>query len=251
MKLLGRVLPIVLLIAWVTGCAPTGKTLRISGEDESIGAFLMPVKDVFEEESGGVALDIVRCRPGAELSQLVRGEVDAVVSTHSLDELLRAAADEQVPINSSILQSVEVGKNDTVVLLNRNNPVTHLTKKQLQGIFSGRVTNWKQLHGANRGIVVVWNVAPTADNETFIREILGEEKFAPKLHQVYSYEELRKSVAEIPEAIGFAPSVFAAASVHVPKSPKVSSPVIVVTVGTPSRQVNSLTEILKDMSLLQ
>lgn len=251
MKQLGRVFVIVSVLVWITGCAPTSKTLRISGEDASISSFLMPVKDTFEEESGGVVLDIVRSRLGAELAQLLRGEVDAVVSVHSLDELLRAAADEHVPINPSLLQSIEVGKSDTVILLNRKNTVEKLTRKQLKGIFAGRITNWKQLHGVNHEIVVVWNIAPTTDNDTFIRDILGEEMFAPKLHPVYSYEEVRKLVAEIPEAIGVAPSVYAAASVNVPISPKVSSPVIVVTIGTPSRQVSKLTEILKDMALLQ
>jgi phosphate transport system substrate-binding protein len=210
----------------------------------------MPAKDAFEDESGGVVLDIIRSRPGAQLAQLLRGEVDAVVSVHSLNHLLRAAADENVPIDASILKSVAVGMCDTVLLLNRKNTVTQLTGKQLKGIFSGKITNWKQLNGLNREIVVIWNVAPTADNDTFIRGILDEEKFEPKLYPVYSYEEVRKLTAEIPEAIGIAPSVYAAASVTVPKSPKVSAPAIVVTKGTPSQQVSNLTEILKDMSLL-
>lgn len=253
MKQLGRLLAIALIL-WITGCAPRAvpgtKSLRISGEDESISSLLMPVKEVFEDESGGVLLDIVRSRPGVQLAQLLRGEVDAVVSAHSLNHLLRAAADEQVPIDPSVLKSVDVGMCETVLLLNRKNTVTHLTGKQLKGIFSGKINNWKQLNGLNREIVVVWNVAPTADNEPFIRDILGEEKFAPKLHPVYSYEEVRKLTAEIPEAIGIAPSVYAAANVTVPKSPKASTPAILITRGAPSQQVSSLAEILKDMSVL-
>jgi len=253
MKHLGRLLTIALIV-WITGCAsgavPGTKSLRISGEDESISSLLMPVKGAFEDESGGVVLEIVRSRPGAQLAQLLRGEVDAVVSAHSLKHLLRAAAEEQVPVDPSILQSVDVGMCDTVLLLNRKNTVTQLTGKQLKGIFSGKITNWKQLNGLNREIVVVWNIAPTADNDPFIKDVLGGEKFAPRLHPVYSYEEVRKLTAEIPEAIGIAPSVYAAASVTVPKFPKVSAPAIVVTKGAPSQQVSSLTEILKEMSLL-
>lgn len=249
MKHLGRLLAVALLV-WMTGCAPGAKSLRISGADEAISNLLIPVKEAFEDESGGVRLDIVRSRPGVLLAQLLRGEVDAVVSVHSLNYLLRAAADEHVPIDPSILQSADVGMCDTVLLLNRKNPVTQLTGKQLKGIFTGKITNWKQLNGPNREIIVVMNVAPTADNDPFIKDILGEEKFTSRLHPVYSYEEVRKITAEIPEAIGIAPSVYAAANVTVPKFPKVSVPAIVVTRGVPSRQVSSLTEILKDMSQL-
>lgn len=246
------------VLAGITGCAPAGKAVRgsnsavrISGEDASISSFLMPVKDIFEEENSGVVLDIVHSRHGAELAQLVRGEVDAVISTHSLDDLLHSAAAEQVPVDPTMLQSVEVGRNDTVVLLNNKNSVKKLTKKELKGIFNGSIHNWKQLNGANRGIVVVWNVAPTTDQDAFVKEILDGEKFVPKAVTVYTYEEVRKLVAELPEAIGVAPSVYAAASVNVPNSPKVSSPVILVTKGAPSRQVSSLMEILKEMALLQ
>lgn len=251
MKYLVKFLAVVVLFASVAGCAQQHKALRVSGEDDSISSFLLPVKETFEEENGGVVLDIVRSRSGGQLAQLMRGEVDAIVTVHSLDYLLRAAAAEQRPVDPSQLQSVEVGRNNTVVLLNRKNVLTKLTRAQLKGIFSGKTINWKQLHGNNRAIVVVLNIAPTADNDTFIRDILGKETFAAKLYQVYSYEEVRKMVAETPEAIGVVPSVYASANVNVPTSPEISSPAIVITRGAPSRQVNSLTEILKDMALLQ
>lgn len=239
------------LLAISAGCASPARTLRVSGEDASVSGFLTPARETFEEESGGVRLDILRSRPGIVLSQLVRGEVDAVVSVHSLDELLRAAAEEQVRIDPSLLQSVDVGRSDTAILLNRRNPVSRLTRGQLKGIFSGRIGNWKQLHGFSRGIVVVWNMAPAAADDPFVREILGGEKFAPKVRPVYSYDEVRKLVAEIPDAIGIVPSAYASASVSLPVVPKLSSPVIVVTRGKPSPQVSSLTSILRDIALLQ
>jgi phosphate transport system substrate-binding protein len=231
--------------------ADRDNTVRVCGEDASINGFLLPVKDSFEEENGGVKLDIVWSRPGSELAQLLRGEVDAVISAHSLEQLLRAAADEQVPIDSSRLQSMEVGRNSTVVMLNRKNAIAKLTKKQLKGILTGRITNWKQLHGADRAIVVVCNKSPTADDDAFIRGILGEERLAAQLQPVYSYEAVRKLVAATPEAIGVIPSVYASSNVAVPDAPKISSPVIVVTNGAPSRQVTRLTQILKEMELLQ
>lgn len=251
MKQFGKFPVLLLLLVVTAGCTSSVKSLRVSGEDAAISGFLMPAKEAFEEENDGVTLDIVHSRPGAELAELEGGEVDAVVSVHPLADLVRAAAEEKVVIDPSRLQSIEVGKNDTVILLNRKNSVKKLTRKQLKGILSGRITNWKQLHGAQRGIVVIWNEASAAENELFIREILGEEKFAPKLHPVASYEQVRKLVMEMPGAIGVTPSVYIGASVNVPKAPRTSSPVIVVTKGAPTATVRKLTEILKDMELLQ
>ena len=36
-----------------------------------------------------------------------------------------------------------------VVIINKKNPVTNLTTKQVQDIFSGKVTNWRQIGGQN------------------------------------------------------------------------------------------------------
>jgi phosphate transport system substrate-binding protein len=165
--------------------------------------------------------------------------------------LIRAAAEEKVTVDPARLNTVEVGKNDSITFLNKKNNIKKLTRKQLKGIFSGKITNWKQLHGDNRAIVVVWNQLAAAENEIFIRDILGDEPFAPKLLPVYTYEEVRKMVMETPGAIGVAPSGYIVSGLNVPTAPRVSSPVIVVTKGEPSPWVKNLTDLLKDMAFLQ
>lgn len=228
-----------------------GDVLRIGGEDAAISGFVLPVKETFESEHSGVTLEIVRSWAGSELVDLEKGAVDAIVTTQSLDDLLRVAAQEKVKIDPSTLKSIDVGKSDTVVFLNRGNNIKKLTRKQLKGIFSGKTTNWKQLHGANRKIVVIWNSEAVADNDSFIKDILGDEKFAPKLTVVHTYEEVRSLVMETPGAIGIAPAGYVTARVAVPASPKLTSHVRVITKGKPSANVRNLTDILKEMELLE
>lgn len=251
MKRYVNMLTVVLLIGCATGCAPSGKVLRVGGEDAAISGFVLPAKETFEEENDGITLEIVRSVPGRELADLSNGAVDAVVSVQPLSDLLRAAGEEKVAIDPATLRSTGVGKNDMVIFLNRKNSVKRLSKKQLKTIFTGKVTNWKQLKGANRGIVVVWNRSAEAENALFVKDILGDAPFAPKLLTANSYDEVRKLVMDTPGAIGIAPAGYIAAGVRVPKAPVVSSPVIVVTRGEPSPNVKKLTEILKDMELLQ
>lgn len=265
MKSYVKVLVACCLVMGTVGCAPSGtnflqkgmvlqengRVLRVGGEDSAISGFILPVKESFEEENAGTTLDIVRSRPGTELVGLERGEVDAVVTMQSLDDLVRAAADENVIIDRERLQITQVGKNDIVIVLNKGNNLKKLTKKQLRGIFSGKTTNWKQLRGANRGIVVVWNSAAIAENSLFLKEILAEEALALEPLSVYSFEEVRTLVAKTPGAIGIAPAGYIAAGVNAPTAPRYTSPVILITKGDPSTQLKKLTDILKDVALLQ
>jgi phosphate transport system substrate-binding protein len=249
---------IVSLVICAAGCAPVSRLLsdrdevvRVSGEDAAISGFVLPAKESFEEENSGVKISIIQTKPGTELVDLDRGVVDVVVSVQSLNYLLNAAAEEKVVIDPTKLEVVEVGKNDTVIFLNMKNSIKKLTRKQLKGIFSGKITNWKQLNGANRGIIVYLNSASEMENELFIKDIVGNEPIASKQFYAQSFEEVRKLVMDTPGAIGIAPSGYIAGGVNVPKSPRASSPVIVVTKGKPSPTVKKFTDILKDMDLLQ
>jgi phosphate transport system substrate-binding protein len=260
---LATVLFVCLLVA--AGCAPSGTTLRqggpvyppegtllrVGGEDSAISGFLLPAKGPYEEENTGISIDIVRSRPGTELVGLERGEVDAVVTMQPLEDLLRMAAEERVTIDPARLRSTEVGTNDIVVLLNRDNRLKKLTRKQLKGIFAGKISNWKQLHGPNRDIVVVWNAAAVAENSLFMKEVLAEKSLTLEPVSVYSFEEVRKVVARTPGAIGLAPAGYVTAGVTAPLAPRYSSPVRMITKGEPSPRLQKLMDILKDMALLQ
>ena len=40
------------------------------------------------------------------------------------------------------------------VIVNPSNPVSQLTRQQLEAIFRGKITNWKQLGGPDMKIIV-------------------------------------------------------------------------------------------------
>jgi phosphate transport system substrate-binding protein len=208
----------------------------------------MPVKETFEEENG-TALDVVHSRPGAELLDLVQGRVEAIVAVRSLPDLLQDAAREGVAIDPAGLHQREIGKSDTVIFLHRHNRVGKLSKKQLKAIFTGKITRWKQVGGADRKIVIIWNAA-AAENDVFIKEILDGASVVSSTVPVGSYDEMRARVIATPGSIGIAPRGFVAHGIKVPKAPAVASPVVVVTKGEPSALVKKLLDLLKEMEYI-
>jgi len=61
-------------------------------------------------------------------------------------------------LNQSILdrgvKKFLIGKDAIGILVHPSNPVSELSIKQLAGIFSGSITNWKDVGGIDRGIEV-------------------------------------------------------------------------------------------------
>lgn len=59
------------------------------------------------------------------------------------------------------------------VIVNADTNVTNLTTAQLQGIYSGKYTNWNQVGGANLSIVVVSRPPSSGTRATFAQYVLG------------------------------------------------------------------------------
>jgi len=61
----------------------------------------------------------------------------------------------QQELREKALKIYPIAKEPLLILVNRKNPVKNLTVQQVRDIFSGKITNWKEVGGFDRKIVVV------------------------------------------------------------------------------------------------
>ncbi|GFO62295.1 substrate-binding domain-containing protein [Geomonas paludis] len=226
------------------------EVIRIGGGDAALTEVITPVKETYEEENPSLRLVAVQSRPGTELVDLDSGALDAVVSTLDLDAFLKRAAENGTPMDGDHFREVPVGTNQTVVFLNQGVKIKKLTRKQLKGIFTGRITNWKKVGGPNRRIVVVWSPAADGENDAFIKKVMEGEPVVPTFLPVANVEEMRAKVLEMSGAIGIGPSVLVSRGVRVPGSLTVASSVVLITKGEPSPKVQKLLDLIKDVAFL-
>ncbi len=69
-----------------------------------------------------------------------------------------------------------VAVDSMVIVTHPENDVDQLTIEQLRGVFSGQITNWRQLGGVDRPINVVARYDDTASYDFFMDYLFGEEK---------------------------------------------------------------------------
>ena len=72
-------------------------------------------------------------------------------------DMIFAAAPSQAQLEAAERKGLElhlvpIGREAFVFFVNSKNPVTGLTVEQIQGIYSGRITNWKEVGGRNQSI---------------------------------------------------------------------------------------------------
>lgn len=92
--------------------------------------------------------DVVHSTTWGSFENLLGGNVDLIFSTPISDEQQKMADEAGVK-----LEQVPVVKEAFVFVVNAQNPVEELTQQQIKDIYSGKITNWKQLGGSDEPIV--------------------------------------------------------------------------------------------------
>ena len=96
-----------------------------------------------------------------------------------------------------------IAKDAVVVVVHPGNPVKDLTKKQVKDIYTGKITNWKDVGGKNAPIIVNSRTAPSGTFDFFNEEFLDKEKVVATAKQHASNGLVRQAVAANENAIGF------------------------------------------------
>ena len=80
--------------------------------------------------------------------KLARKETDIFFGAYPSAEQIEYASD-----NNTEFEYTPIGKEGFVFFVNKDNPVNNLTTEQVKGIYSGKITNWKEVGGKDEKIV--------------------------------------------------------------------------------------------------
>ena len=89
------------------------------------------------------------------------------------------------------------------VAVNPANGVTGLTKAQVKDVFAGKVTNWKDLGGADAPISLYVREDGSGTRETFEERALDKGTSAPSANVVNSNGAMKTAIAQDKNAIGY------------------------------------------------
>lgn len=100
------------------------------------------------------------------------------------------------------LEEIPVAIDAIGIVVNKENPVKDLTKEQIQKIYSGEITNWKEVGGDDSEIVLIGREAGSGTRDGF-EEVLDLKNRCPYRQELTSSGEIMTSVSSNPNAIGY------------------------------------------------
>ncbi len=103
---------------------------------------------------------------------------------------------------------IVVGYDGIAVIVNKNNPVDKLTIKQLHDIYTGKITNWKELGGEDLKIVALSREVSSGTHLYFKEHVveLGKktkDEFASSVLMFSSNQAIVEEVTSNEQAIGY------------------------------------------------
>ncbi|MCI0523810.1 MAG: phosphate ABC transporter substrate-binding protein [Acidobacteria bacterium] len=137
-----------------------------------------------------------------------------------------------------------------VPIVHPSNPVKNLTLAQLKDIYTGKITDWKQVGGKGAAIVVVTRDFTSGTSEAWSELILDKEPVVAGAKEKGSSSAILEAVAKDPNAIGYdgigyaegdnrvkplsVDGVMASASAILDKSYKIARPIYMITNNRPT-----------------
>lgn len=100
---------------------------------------------------------------------IVDGDIDIAFCAKPNDAQVQYGLDKGVE-----LELTPIGREAFVFLVNKNNPVDNLLMQELKDIFTGKITNWKDVGGTWRPINVVQRNEGSG-SQTALEKLIGEE----------------------------------------------------------------------------
>jgi len=155
--------------------------------------------EVFGKKNPGSGISVVGGGSGVGISALLSGTTDIAQSSRKMkiDEKLK------IQETGKSVKEVVIAYDALSVIVNPSNPVSKLTREQLEGIFTGKITNWKQVGGPDMKIIVYSRETSSGTYEFFKEVVLKKKNFASNALLMAATGAIVQSVSQTKGSIGY------------------------------------------------
>ncbi|MBP7780889.1 MAG: PstS family phosphate ABC transporter substrate-binding protein [Paludibacteraceae bacterium] len=136
---------------------------------------------------------------GVGFSALIEGSTDMSMASRKI----KFEEKNKLREGGKSVKEVVMAYDALAVIVNPSNQVSKLTREQLEGIFTGKITNWKQVGGANLAIVPYSRETSSGTYEFFKEHVLRNKNYKNGIMSMPATGAIVQSVSQTPGAIGY------------------------------------------------
>jgi len=190
-----------LFIALISGCSQgedKNEGITIKGSD-TVLPLSQKEAEVFGKDNKGSRIVVTGGGSGIGFTALIDDNTDIAMASRKIK------LDERLALESAgkEVKEVIVGYDALAVIANPANKVSQLSREQLEDIFIGKVTNWKEVGGDDVKIVVYSRESSSGTYEFFKEHVLNKKNYAANVLSLPATGAIIESVSQTKGAIGY------------------------------------------------
>jgi phosphate transport system substrate-binding protein len=161
--------------------------------------------EAYAAQHPDVQLSVTGGGSGTGIAALINGTVDVANASRSIkaEEVSAAEANGVTPVEHV------VARDAIAIVVHPSNPVDQLTIDQLSDIYQGNITNWRQVGGQDRPIVLLSRESNSGTHVYFMEQVVrradkqDKALFSRDTLLLPSSEGISAEVRQNPNAIGY------------------------------------------------
>lgn len=168
------------------------KTITAAGST-ALQPLVKAAADQFMKNNNGVQVNISGGGSFTGLNNVATGAVDIGNSDVEVTDELKdkGLVDHQVAVAPFL------------IIVNKDVTVDSLTKAQMKDIFTGKITNWKDVGGKDQKIAIIGRAKSSGSRATIVKTVMDGVDFTDAATAQDSTGNLLTGVAQTPGAIGY------------------------------------------------
>ena len=171
---------------------------RIKGSD-TVLPLTQEWAETFMKEYPGAAVTVTGGGSGVGISAIMEGTTDIAMASR------RIKFGEKIKTKQNKMELCEeiVAYDALAIIVNPSNPVDSLTREELEAIFRGKITNWKEVGGPDAKIIVYSRETSSGTYEFFKESVLENKNYTNNILSMPATGAIIQSIRQTKGAIGY------------------------------------------------
>ncbi len=211
----------LLSLVTATGCGGgTGngsgvKAITIKGSDTMV-ILGQRWAETYMGQHPNLRLQVTGGGSGTGIAALINGGTDICEASRPMTETEKNLVRER---RGKDVQEIPVALDGVAIYVNESNPIKELTPAQLKAIYTGRLTNWREVGGSD-GKIVPYSRENNSGTYVFFKEhVLNNEDYAREIQTLPGTAAVVNAVSKDPASIGYGGIAYAQGIRAVPVRP--------------------------------
>lgn len=192
---------LILLALALVGCGRSDeqRNITVKGSDTLV-ILGQRWAETYMSKNPGVTIQVTGGGSGTGIAALINGTTNIAESSRSMKEAEIASVRER---HGKDVLELPVAVDGLAVYVHESNPVNELTLDQIRRIYTGAVTNWKELGGKDAPIILYSRENNSGTYVYFKENVLQDDDFHPTAQTLPGTAAVINAVAREPNGIGY------------------------------------------------